>query len=121
MRVWSLGWEDPLEDEMASHSVFLPGKSPGQRRLEGYSPCGQKEWDTTEHTHTSFFSKSYSSLRKLAGSAVESSGCPCDGLSQELRSEVLVLCIIIDLMVGSVTLRCSLNVEEMRKLFLTLE
>ena len=25
----SLGWEDPLEDEMAPHSVFLPGKFHG--------------------------------------------------------------------------------------------
>jgi len=27
---------------MATHSVFLPGKSHGQRRLEGYSPWGCK-------------------------------------------------------------------------------
>ena len=76
---------------------------------------------TEEHAHTSVFCKSYSSLRKLAGSAVESSGCPCGGLSQELRSEVLALRIIIDLTVGSVTLSCSLNVEGMHKIFLTLE
>ena len=29
--------------------VFLPGKSPGQRSLEGYSPWGHKELDITEH------------------------------------------------------------------------
>ena len=28
--------------------VFLPRKSHGQRSLEGYSPCGHKELDTTE-------------------------------------------------------------------------
>ena len=28
--------------------VFLPGKSHGQRSLEGYSPWGRKESDTTE-------------------------------------------------------------------------
>ena len=27
---------------MASHSSILPGKSHGQRNLEGYSPCGHK-------------------------------------------------------------------------------
>ena len=27
MQVQSLGQEDPLEEEMAAHSVFLPGKS----------------------------------------------------------------------------------------------
>jgi len=44
-RVQSLGWEDPLEKEMA---VLLPGKSHGQRILVGYSPWGCKESDTTE-------------------------------------------------------------------------
>ena len=29
--------------------VFLPGKSHGQRSLEGYIPWGHKESDTTEH------------------------------------------------------------------------
>ena len=29
--------------------VFLPGKSHGQKSLEGYSPQGHKELDTTEH------------------------------------------------------------------------
>ena len=33
-------------------SVFLPGKSHGQRSLVGYSPWGRKESDTTDHTHT---------------------------------------------------------------------
>ena len=70
-QVLSLGWEDPLEKEMATHSsilawripwtedpcqyscledpmdrgptpVFLPGESHGQRSLVGYSPWGHK-------------------------------------------------------------------------------
>ena len=36
----SAGDVDPLEEEMATHSVFLPGKSHGQRSLAGYSPWG---------------------------------------------------------------------------------
>ena len=44
-RVRSLGWEDPLEKEMA------PGKSHGQRSLVGYSPWGREESDTTERLH----------------------------------------------------------------------
>ena len=28
MRVWSLGWEDPLEESMATHSSILAGESP---------------------------------------------------------------------------------------------
>ena len=46
----SLGREDPLEEGMASHSVFLPGEFHGQRSLVGYSPWSRKESDTAEHT-----------------------------------------------------------------------
>ena len=42
----SLDGKDPLEEEMAGHSVFLPGKSHGQRSLAGYSPW-VAESDTT--------------------------------------------------------------------------
>ena len=41
-RVRFLGWEDPLEKEMAAHSIFLPGEFRGQRILEGYSPWGHR-------------------------------------------------------------------------------
>ena len=39
-----LGWEDPLEKGMVflPTSVFLLGKSHGQRSLAGYSPWGCK-------------------------------------------------------------------------------
>ena len=36
--VQSLGGEDPLEEGMATHSIFLPGESCGQRSLVGNSP-----------------------------------------------------------------------------------
>ena len=36
---------------MAIHSSILPGKSHGQRSLEGYSPWGCKESGTTERLH----------------------------------------------------------------------
>ena len=48
--VRSLGWEDPLEEDMATHSSILVWRIPGQRSLAGYSPLGQKESDTTEAT-----------------------------------------------------------------------
>ena len=50
-RVQSLGQEDPLEKEMVTHSVFLPGESHGRRSLAGYSPWGRKESDMTEWLH----------------------------------------------------------------------
>ena len=46
--VQSLGLEDPLEQEMATYSVFLPGESQGERGLAGYSPWARKELDMTE-------------------------------------------------------------------------
>ena len=51
-RVQSLGWEDPLEKEMAAHSSILALKIPWTEepgRL--YSPWGRKESDTTERLH----------------------------------------------------------------------
>jgi len=47
-QVRSLGQEDPLEKEMATHSSILLGKFHGQRSLVGYSPWGCKESDMTE-------------------------------------------------------------------------
>ena len=38
MRVWSFGWEDPLKEEMATHSSILPRKFHRQSSLMGYSP-----------------------------------------------------------------------------------
>ena len=37
MWVWSLGQEDPLEQEIGPSTVFLPGKSHGQSNLAGNS------------------------------------------------------------------------------------
>ena len=50
-QVLSLGGEDPLEKEMATHLSILPGKSHGRRSLADYSPWGRKELDTTERLH----------------------------------------------------------------------
>ena len=42
----SLGWEDPLEEGMATHSSNSCLENPhGQRSLAGYSPSGLKELD----------------------------------------------------------------------------
>ena len=46
-RIWSLGWEDPLEKEMAAHSSILAWKIPWTSNLVGYRPWGRKESDTT--------------------------------------------------------------------------
>ena len=41
MQVLPLCWEDPLEEEMATHSIFLLGEFHGQRSLVDYSPWGR--------------------------------------------------------------------------------
>ena len=57
-RVRSLGGKGPRRRKWQPAPVFLPGKSYRQRSLAGYSPCGDKESDTTEcvgthaHVHT---------------------------------------------------------------------
>ena len=61
MWVWSLGWEYPLEEGMATHSIILqPGESL-QRSLEGYIPRGwqkvQHNWSYLAHLHTDLLSK----------------------------------------------------------------
>ena len=49
-QVWPLGWEYPLEEEMATCSSILAWKIYGQSNLAGYSPWGHKELDLTEET-----------------------------------------------------------------------
>ena len=48
IRVQSLDREDPLEKEMATHSMFLPGESQGWRSLVGRRLWGRTESDMTE-------------------------------------------------------------------------
>ena len=55
MQIRSLGWEDPLEEEMATHSRILAWRIPWTEELGGVSPWGLKELDMTErltYTHT---------------------------------------------------------------------
>ena len=49
--VRSLGREDPLEKEMATHSSPLAWKIPWMEKPVGYSPWGRKESDTTKRFH----------------------------------------------------------------------
>ena len=55
-QVLSFCWEDPLEEEMATHSSIFAWKTPEiKRNLVGYSPWGCKELETaeaTQHFHT---------------------------------------------------------------------
>ena len=46
--VWALGQEDPLEEEMATHSNVLAWKIPGTRELGWLQSKGCTESDTTD-------------------------------------------------------------------------
>ena len=50
-QVQSLSQKIPWRRKWQPTSVFLPGKSHGQRSLVGYSPWGCKESYTTEQLH----------------------------------------------------------------------
>jgi len=58
-----LGWEDPLEKEMATHSSTLAWRIPWREEPVGYSPWGHKELDTTEQLHFHFPAEIYKSNR----------------------------------------------------------
>ena len=53
-RVRPLGWEDPLEKEMATHSSTLAWKIPQTEEAGRLQSMGQKESDMTEQLHFSF-------------------------------------------------------------------
>ena len=49
--VRSLGREDPLKKEMATHSSILAWRIPWMEELGGLQSMGYKESDTTERLH----------------------------------------------------------------------
>ena len=53
-QVWSLGQEDPLEKEMATHSSILAWEMPWTEEPGGLQSTGRKESDTTERLHFHF-------------------------------------------------------------------
>ena len=52
--VRSLGWEDPLEKEMATHFSILAWRIPWTEELGGLQSTGHKGSDTTERLHFHF-------------------------------------------------------------------
>ena len=52
--VQSLGWEDPLEEGMATHSSILAWRIHGQRSLAGYKESDMTETAARTHIRLSF-------------------------------------------------------------------
>ena len=51
-RVQSLGWEDPLEKEVAIHCSTIAWKTPWIEEPGRLQSMGRKESDTTEQLHS---------------------------------------------------------------------
>ena len=69
--VWSLGWENPLEKGMATHSlVILPWGLHGQRSLVGYSPWSRKGSDMTERLPLLYFQSVMVSCIHIGGYSI---------------------------------------------------
>ena len=60
-QVRSLGWEDPLEEGMATHSSILPGVSPWTEEPGGLQPVGQQRvrQDCGTNSTNTFISRSW--------------------------------------------------------------
>ena len=54
LQVWSLGWEDPLEDGMETHSSILVWRIPWAEEAGGLQPVGSHrvryDWSYLAHT-----------------------------------------------------------------------
>ena len=59
MQARSLGWDDPLEQEMATNSSILAWKSPLMKEPGGLQSVRSKESDRTEQFHLGTKSKGH--------------------------------------------------------------
>ena len=83
MWVRSQGWEDPLEEGMATHSSILAWRIPWTEILVGYSPWSRKESDMTEQLSTA-------QLSLLKHLTLENRTCsPCKEISDLLVCRAL--------------------------------
>ena len=79
--VWSLGREDPLEEETATHSSILAWEIPWTEEPGGLQSLGLQRLDMPEHAHIS----STSSVSKASVCSVtHSSLTPCDPMDCNL-------------------------------------
>ena len=66
MRVWSLCWEDPLKEGMATHSSILSWRIPWTEEPGGLQSMGLQRvghWSNlAQHTHTIIYTFTYSSF-----------------------------------------------------------
>ena len=91
--VQALGWEDPLEKEMAFHSSTLAWRIPWTQEPGSYSLWGHKESDTTERLHFHFLLGPYHFCSLLSPSLHEM--FPLSNFLEEISSlsqSIVFLC-----------------------------
>ena len=66
--VWSLGQEDPLEEEIATHSSMFAWKIPWTKEPGGYSPCDHRVRHNWACTHK--VNKTWTALLSLCYSGI---------------------------------------------------
>ena len=66
-QVWSLGLEDPLEKEIATHSSIPAWEIPWTEESDEQSPWGCKESDTTYRVHIYFNVKGENNQNEFFG------------------------------------------------------
>ena len=75
MQVWSLGWEDPLEKEMAPHSRILAWRSPRTEEPGGLQSMG---WQRGGHNLVAKHSTAERQREDRRGQGFP--GCPGAGI-----------------------------------------
>ena len=66
MQLQSLGWEDPLEKEMATHYIILSCEIPQIEELGGLQSMGSKESDMIELLSTHVPTITCTATRRLS-------------------------------------------------------
>ena len=80
--VWSLGWEDPLEEGMATHSIILAGKISWTEEPGGLWSMGlqrvRHNWSEWTHTHTRTHHMFIDDCKYAATKSLQSCPTLCD-------------------------------------------
>ena len=91
MWVWSLGQEDPLEEEIATHSSMFAWKIPWTEEPGGYSPCDHRVGHNWACTHK--VNKTWTALLSLCYSFWYLHACILVSLEEKWGRESNICCV----------------------------
>ena len=89
--VWSLGQEDPLEEEIATHSSMFAWKIPWTEEPGGYSPCDHRVGHNWACTHK--VNKTWTALLSLCYSFWYLHACILVSLEEKWGRESNICCV----------------------------